>query len=94
MSPYCGQSRTKVKVNKPNAHGVFENRAVEFSINADGHPVICWISWETLADHFGATRETAVQVLLANYDKVAPIAERVYRARSPDERLVVTTEDF
>ncbi len=78
----------------PRAHWVFDNRAVEFSIKADGHPVICWISWETLADHFGATRETAVDVLLANFDKIAPVAERVYRARSPDERLVVTTEDF
>ncbi len=78
----------------PRAHWVFDNRAVEFSIKTDGHPVICWISWETLADHFGATRETAVDVLLANFDKIAPVAERVYRARSPDERLVVTTEDF
>ncbi|MBU6503134.1 MAG: DUF1488 family protein [Burkholderiaceae bacterium] len=81
-------------MNMPRAHWVFDNRAVEFSIKADGHPVICWISWETLADHFGATRETAVDVLLANFDKIAPVAERVYRARSPDERLVVTTEDF
>lgn len=78
----------------PRAHWVFDNRAVEFSIKVDGHPVICWISWETLADHFGATRETALDVLLANFDKIAPVAEKVYRARSPDERLVVTTEDF
>ena len=56
--------------------------------------MICWISWETLADHFGATRETAVDVLLANLDHIAPVAEKVYRARSPDERVVVTTEDF
>ena len=76
------------------AHWVFDNRAVEFSINADGHRVIGWISWQTLADHFGGTRETAVEVLLENYDKVAPVAEKVYRARPPDERLVVMTEDF
>ncbi|HXE22457.1 MAG TPA: DUF1488 family protein [Rhodoferax sp.] len=81
-------------MNMPRAHWVFDNRAVEFSIKVDGHPVICWISWETLADHFGATRETALDVLLANFDKIAPVAEKVYRARSPDERLVVTTEDF
>ena len=78
----------------PSAHAVFDGRAVEFSIEADGRPVICWISWATLADHFGVTRETAVEVLLANYDKVALVAGKVYRARSPDERLVVTTEDF
>ncbi|MEO7128886.1 MAG: DUF1488 family protein [Rhodoferax sp.] len=76
------------------AHWVFDNRAVEFSIKTDGHRVIGWISWQTLADHFGATRETAVEVLLENYDKVAPVAEKVYRARPPDERLVVMTEDF
>ena len=81
-------------MNMPRAHWVFDNRAVEFSIKVDGHPVVCWVSWETLADHFGATRETAVDVLLANFDKIAPVAEKVYRARSPDERLVVTTEDF
>ena len=92
MSTCCEQQLTKVNI--PSAHGVFDGRAVEFSIKADGHPVICWISWETLADHFGATRETAVEVLLANYDKVALVAGKVYRARSPDERLVVTTEDF
>ena len=83
-----------MKVKKQSAHQVFDHRAVEFSISADGHPVTRWISWETLADHFGATRENAVEILVANYDKVAPIAEKVYRARSRDERLVVITEDF
>ena len=78
----------------PSAHWVFDNRAVEFSVDADGHPVICWISWQTLADHFGATQETALDILLANLDKIAPVAEKVYRTRSPDERVVVTTEDF
>ena len=83
-----------MKAKEQTAHQVFDHRAVEFSISADGRPVTCWISWQTLADHFGATRDNAVQMLLANYDKVAPIAEKVYRARSPQERLVVTTEDF
>ena len=92
MSAYRERQPTKMKM--PSAHGVFDSRAVEFSIKVDGHAVICWISWETLADHFGATRENAVQILLANYDKVALIAEKVYRARSRDERLVVITEDF
>ncbi len=88
------RERQPTKVDMPRTHEVFDSRAVEFSINADGHPVTCWISWETLAEHFGATREDAVQILLANYNKVALIAEKVYRARSPNERLVVTTEDF
>ena len=83
-----------MKVNMPSAHWVFDNRAVEFSVEADGRTVICWISWQTLADHFGATHETALDVLLANLDEIAPVAEKVYRARSPDERVVVTTEDF
>ncbi len=42
----------------------------------------------------GRTHETALDVLLANLDQIAPVAQKVYPARSPDERGVVTTSDF
>lgn len=67
---------------------------VEFSIECDGKRVICWISEEALADHFGATKASAVAVLLANMGKIAPVAEKLYRATPSGELVMVKTEHF
>lgn len=77
------------------AHFINDNDVVQFSIELDGKKKNCWISREALEDHFGATtRESAVQVLHANMDRIAPVAAKVARATPEGELVRVTTKHF
>ena len=67
---------------------------VEFSVYPDGERVICWISQEALADHFGATRDSAVSVLLAHLERIAPVANRVRHATPAGQHILIRTSDF
>ncbi|MDO8251445.1 MAG: DUF1488 family protein [Rhodoferax sp.] len=69
-------------------------QAVEFSIDVDGEPVICWISFEALSDHFDANKETSLQALHANMHRIAPVAERLSRQMRTGERITVKTADL
>lgn len=67
---------------------------IEFSIEMDGGRKICWISREALEDHFGATKKTAVEVLLRNLNTIAPVAERVARNTPAGELVLVKSTHF
>lgn len=78
----------------PHAKFLDTYDVIQFSIYPEDKQVICWISQEALADHFGATRESAVQILLGNMDRIAPVAEKVYRATPSGELVLVKTANF
>ncbi|MFC5521505.1 DUF1488 family protein [Polaromonas jejuensis] len=78
----------------PSAEFLDTYDVVQFSIYPGGERLICWISLEALEAPFGATRESAVETLLANLDRIAPIAEEVYRATSPGDGILVTNAHF
>ncbi|MGJ7494385.1 hypothetical protein ACSFA8_04855 [Variovorax sp. RT4R15] len=67
---------------------------IEFSIEMEGGKKICGISREALEDHFGATKDTAVAVLLSNLNTIAPVAERVARSTPPGEQVLVESTHF
>lgn len=70
------------------------HEVVQFSIEVDGARVICWISFEALTDHFGGGNlEGMVASLLRNMNRIAPVAEKAWRA-NPGERVLLRSRHF
>lgn len=67
---------------------------LQFSVEIGGEKQRCWISKEALQAHFGATGQTLVATLLANMDRIAPVAQRVAARTPPGQRIIVMTSDF
>jgi hypothetical protein len=71
-----------------------DSHLIEFSVYPEGQRKICFIRYGVLKDHFGATPENAVAVLLRNMDHFAPVTIRVANRTPVGASVTVETDDF
>lgn len=77
-----------------NARFLPDSHLIEFSVYPGGEQKICFIRYEALKEHFGATAENAVAVLLGSLDRIAPVAIHVASRTPPGESVIVEAGDF
>ncbi|UVH54718.1 DUF1488 domain-containing protein [Variovorax paradoxus] len=77
-----------------NAINLKDSHLIEFSVYSGGQRIICFIRYEALKDHLGATSGSVVDVLEANRGCIDPVAIRVAN-RTPDGgHVIVETSDL
>lgn len=71
-----------------------DSHLIEFSVYLDGQQKICFIRYEALKDHFGATSNSAVAQLQANRALIDPVAIRVVGRTPVGGHVILETSDF